>query len=45
MYFVDEKVVLMGIGVFWEGVDVCGNDLVCVMIDKLFFVLFDDLLF
>lgn len=32
----------MGTGAFWEGVDVRGNDLVCVMIDKLPFASPDD---
>ena len=31
-----------GTGAFWEGVDVRGNDLVCVMIDKLPFASPDD---
>lgn len=41
-YLADEKAVLMGTGAFWEGVDVRGNDLVCVMIDKLPFASPDD---
>ena len=34
--------VLLGTGAFWEGVDVRGSDLVCVMIDKLPFASPDD---
>ncbi len=41
-YLADEKAVLLGTGAFWEGVDVRGNDLVCVMIDKLPFASPDD---
>ncbi len=41
-YLADEKAVLMGTGAFWEGVDVRGSDLVCVMIDKLPFASPDD---
>ena len=41
-YLADEKAVLMGTGAFWEGVDVRGNDLGCVMIDKLPFASPDD---
>lgn len=29
---------------FWEGVDVCGDILLLVIIDKLLFILLDDLL-
>ena len=41
-YLANEKAVLLGTGAFWEGVDVRGNDLVCVMIDKLPFASPDD---
>lgn len=41
-YLADESAVLLGTGAFWEGVDVRGNDLVCVMIDKLPFASPDD---
>lgn len=41
-YLADENAVLLGTGAFWEGVDVRGNDLVCVMIDKLPFASPDD---
>ena len=41
-YLANEKAVLMGTGAFWEGVDVRGSDLVCVMIDKLPFASPDD---
>ncbi|QCZ93115.1 ATP-dependent DNA helicase [Salinimonas iocasae] len=41
-YLADEKAVLLGTGAFWEGVDVRGSDLVCVMIDKLPFASPDD---
>lgn len=34
-YMRDKKAVLLGTGAFWEGVDVRGQDLICVMIDKL----------
>ncbi|MCW8092541.1 ATP-dependent DNA helicase [Alteromonas sp. ASW11-130] len=41
-YLADESAVLLGTGAFWEGVDVRGNDLVCVLIDKLPFASPDD---
>ncbi|GGW94810.1 ATP-dependent DNA helicase [Alteromonas halophila] len=41
-YLADENAVLLGTGAFWEGVDVRGSDLVCVMIDKLPFASPDD---
>ena len=41
-YLADESAVLLGTGAFWEGVDVRGNDLICVMIDKLPFASPDD---
>ncbi|NMH61336.1 ATP-dependent DNA helicase [Alteromonas ponticola] len=41
-YLADESAVLLGTGAFWEGVDVRGSDLVCVMIDKLPFASPDD---
>jgi len=41
-YLADEQAVLLGTGAFWEGVDVRGNDLICVMIDKLPFASPDD---
>ncbi len=41
-YLADENAVLLGTGAFWEGVDVRGNDLICVMIDKLPFASPDD---
>lgn len=41
-YLADPAAVLLGTGAFWEGVDVRGNDLVCVMIDKLPFAAPDD---
>ncbi|WP_218355289.1 ATP-dependent DNA helicase [Alteromonas lipotrueiana] len=41
-YLANENAVLMGTGAFWEGVDVRGSDLVCVMIDKLPFASPDD---
>lgn len=41
-YLEDERAVLLGTGAFWEGVDVRGSDLVCVMIDKLPFASPDD---
>jgi ATP-dependent DNA helicase DinG len=34
-YLQTPEAVLLGTGAFWEGVDVKGNDLVCVLIDKL----------
>ncbi|MBO1255156.1 ATP-dependent DNA helicase [Alteromonas sp. 5E99-2] len=41
--FVDEPdAVLLGTGAFWEGVDVRGDALVCVLIDKLPFAAPDD---
>lgn len=41
--FVDEpEAVLLGTGAFWEGVDVRGQALVCVLIDKLPFAAPDD---
>ncbi len=41
-YLEDQSAVLLGTGAFWEGVDVRGNDLMCVMIDKLPFAAPDD---
>lgn len=41
-YLADTNAVLLGTGAFWEGVDVRGNALVCVMIDKLPFASPDD---
>lgn len=41
-YLADESAVLLGTGAFWEGVDVRGSDLICVMIDKLPFASPDD---
>ncbi|QJR82196.1 ATP-dependent DNA helicase [Alteromonas pelagimontana] len=41
-YLANENAVLLGTGAFWEGVDVRGSDLVCVMIDKLPFASPDD---
>lgn len=41
-YLADQNAVLLGTGAFWEGVDVRGSDLVCVMIDKLPFASPDD---
>ncbi|WP_137166492.1 ATP-dependent DNA helicase [Salinimonas lutimaris] len=41
-YLAREDAVLLGTGAFWEGVDVRGSDLVCVMIDKLPFASPDD---
>ncbi|MBU3023337.1 ATP-dependent DNA helicase [Aestuariibacter sp. A3R04] len=41
-YLADERAVLLGTGAFWEGVDVRGSDLICVMIDKLPFASPDD---
>lgn len=38
------NVVLFGIVLFWEGVDVRGSILSCVIIDKLLFVVLDDFL-
>lgn len=41
-YLADERAVLLGTGAFWEGVDVRGDALTCVMIDKLPFASPDD---
>lgn len=41
-YLADNRAVLLGTGAFWEGVDVRGNDLICVLIDKLPFASPDD---
>ena len=41
-YLADPEAVLLGTGAFWEGVDVRGDDLVCVLIDKLPFAAPDD---
>lgn len=41
-YLKDDKAVLLGTGAFWEGVDVRGDDLICVLIDKLPFASPDD---
>lgn len=41
-YLTDKNSVLLGTGAFWEGVDVRGDDLICVMIDKLPFASPDD---
>ncbi len=41
-YLHDQQAVLFGTGAFWEGVDVKGDDLLCVMIDKLPFASPDD---
>ncbi len=41
-YLADSKSVLFATGAFWEGVDVKGDDLLCVMIDKLPFASPDD---
>lgn len=41
-YVNNKKAVLLGTGAFWEGVDVRGDDLTCVMIDKLPFAAPDD---
>ena len=41
-YLADKQAVLLGTGAFWEGVDVRGDDLTCVMIDKLPFASPDD---
>ncbi|MCV2885093.1 ATP-dependent DNA helicase [Aestuariibacter sp. AA17] len=41
-YLEDKQAVLLGTGAFWEGVDVRGSDLTCVMIDKLPFASPDD---
>ncbi|WP_438863547.1 ATP-dependent DNA helicase [Neptunicella sp.] len=41
-YVQSENAVLLGTGAFWEGVDVRGDDLTCVLIDKLPFASPDD---
>lgn len=41
-YVNSDNAVLLGTGAFWEGVDVRGNDLTCVLIDKLPFASPDD---
>jgi ATP-dependent DNA helicase DinG len=41
-YLSDTQSVLFATGAFWEGVDVKGDDLLCVMIDKLPFASPDD---
>ncbi|WJG08211.1 ATP-dependent DNA helicase [Aliiglaciecola sp. LCG003] len=41
-YVNNKQAVLLGTGAFWEGVDVRGDDLTCVMIDKLPFAAPDD---
>ncbi|GGO74395.1 ATP-dependent DNA helicase [Bowmanella pacifica] len=41
-YLEAENAVLLGTGAFWEGVDVRGDALTCVMIDKLPFAAPDD---
>ncbi|ABG41320.1 Helicase c2 [Paraglaciecola sp. T6c] len=41
-YVKSDNAVLLGTGAFWEGVDVRGNDLTCVLIDKLPFASPDD---
>ncbi|WP_342807486.1 ATP-dependent DNA helicase [Alteromonas sp. M12] len=41
-YVTNKQAVLLGTGAFWEGVDVRGDDLTCVMIDKLPFAAPDD---
>lgn len=41
-YLADDNSVLFATGAFWEGVDVKGDDLLCVMIDKLPFASPDD---
>lgn len=41
----EEEAVLLGTGAFWEGVDVRGDKLTCVLIDKLPFASPDDPLF
>lgn len=41
-YIANESAVLLGTGAFWEGVDVRGDDLICVLIDKLPFASPDD---
>ena len=41
-YISNKQAVLLGTGAFWEGVDVRGDDLTCVLIDKLPFASPDD---
>jgi ATP-dependent DNA helicase DinG len=41
-YLTHKNAVLLGTGAFWEGVDVRGDDLTCVLIDKLPFAAPDD---
>ncbi|MBC3767240.1 ATP-dependent DNA helicase [Neptunicella marina] len=41
-YLSSDNAVLLGTGAFWEGVDVRGSDLTCVMIDKIPFASPDD---
>ncbi|MFT5675021.1 MAG: ATP-dependent DNA helicase DinG [Paraglaciecola sp.] len=41
-YIKNKDAVLLGTGAFWEGVDVRGDDLTCVLIDKLPFASPDD---
>ena len=41
-YIENKDAVLLGTGAFWEGVDVRGDDLTCVLIDKLPFASPDD---
>lgn len=41
-YVRNKRAVLLGTGAFWEGVDVRGDDLTCVLIDKLPFASPDD---
>jgi ATP-dependent DNA helicase DinG len=41
-YLNNKNAVLLGTGAFWEGVDVRGDDLTCVLIDKLPFASPDD---
>jgi len=41
-YIANKHAVLLGTGAFWEGVDVRGDDLTCVLIDKLPFASPDD---
>ncbi len=41
-YISNKRAVLLGTGAFWEGVDVRGSDLTCVLIDKLPFAAPDD---
>lgn len=41
-YLNEKDAVLLGTGAFWEGVDVRGEDLTCVLIDKLPFASPDD---